>query len=81
MPPFRVFVVDDDPMFLILAEGCLTADPSITLIGCAGSGAAALQQIPRVHPDVVFMDVQLGTLNGFETTARLKAHPRPLRSS
>ncbi len=75
MPTFRVFVVDDDPIFLTLAELCLGADPRITVVGHACSGAAALEQIPQLQPDVVFMDVQLGRLNGFEATRRLKACP------
>src|SRR5687767_922335 len=38
----------------------------------ASSGEAALEMIPRVHPDLVLMDVRMGGMNGLETLRRIR---------
>ncbi|MBI1178031.1 response regulator [bacterium] len=47
------------------------ASPEIELT-TAGSGEEGLQLIPRVHPDLVIMDVRMGGINGLETLRRLR---------
>ena len=74
MNPARIMLVDDD-------EGlCLTLGPHLSDLGhevlTAGSAEKALNQIRAFKPDIVFTDVQMPGMNGFELLAHLrKARP------
>ena len=43
----------------------------VEVVGQAGDGVEALATIERLHPDVVFLDVQMPGLTGFEVARRL----------
>jgi CheY-like chemotaxis protein len=44
-----------------------------TVVGEAEDGAAALEAVRELDPDLVLLDVQLPDLDGFEVAARLRA--------
>jgi CheY-like chemotaxis protein len=68
----RVLVVDDSSAFLSTLCSLLQDDPKIGLVAGARSGLEALAAVEQLHPDVVFMDLQLPELNGLEVTAKLR---------
>jgi len=49
----------------------------VEVIGHAGNGVEALDTIERLQPDVVFLDVQMPGLSGFEVARRLVAAQAP----
>jgi DNA-binding NarL/FixJ family response regulator len=55
----------------------LTTDPSILCVGVFGAAASAIESIPRLTPDVVFMDVHLPDQSGIEVVRILAASARP----
>ncbi len=70
-PPVKVLVVDDNPGFresLISLLG--TGD--LQVVGQAGSGAEALDLVPRLEPDVVLMDLRMPLMDGITATRHLK---------
>jgi two-component system, NarL family, response regulator NreC len=71
-----IFVVDDH---MVVREGLKTlinAQADMTVIGEAGNGAAALQQIQANQPDVVIMDISMPGVNGIKATEELhNAYP------
>jgi CheY-like chemotaxis protein len=67
----RVLVVDDSSAFLSTLCSLLQDDPKIELVASARSGPEALAVVEELHPDLVFMDLQLPELNGLEVTAKL----------
>jgi DNA-binding NarL/FixJ family response regulator len=75
----RVAVVDDHSTVSELMARALDDEPGIACVGTATSAAAALELVNRLRPDVVLMDVQLGSDDGLETTARLLAQHPELR--
>jgi len=75
MSPVRILLVDDSPEFLESAARFLSADPQIEIVGCALSGAEAMAQVARVHPDLVLMDWRMPGMSGPEATRHLKARP------
>jgi DNA-binding NarL/FixJ family response regulator/chemotaxis signal transduction protein len=75
----RTLLVDDNPEFLRAAERMIMATPGLELIGCAGSGEEALEQVRARKPELVLMDWSLPDLNGLETTRRIKALLNPPR--
>jgi CheY-like chemotaxis protein len=68
-----VLVVDDDDMQRKLIGNLLRGDNYHLLF--AASGADALEQLSKLRPDLVLMDIGMPGLDGLETTRRLKAMP------
>ena len=79
MPPTSTFLVDDSPSFLQSAARFLAADERIEVVGVALSGQDALEQVAKLKPDLVLMDLNMPGMNGLEATRRLKAEPDPPR--
>ena len=67
-----VLIVDDHPSFRASARVLLEAE-GFDVVAEAADGASALEQIPRVRPDVVLLDVQLPDTDGFQVAAELCA--------
>jgi len=70
-------VVDDHPSFRASARAVLEA-AGFDVLGEAASGAAALDAIGQLDPDVVLLDVQLPDMTGFDVCAALGSE-RPSR--
>ncbi len=68
----RVLVVDDNAGFRDSLVSLLDTD-ELMVVGQAGNGEQALELIATTEPDVVLMDVRMPTMDGIETTRRLKA--------
>jgi CheY-like chemotaxis protein len=77
----RCVIVDDSPDFLRTARGVLGSE-GIEVVGVASTGAEALEQAAALRPDVVLVDVGLGTESGFEVARRLAAatDPQPVNT-
>ena len=72
MNTLRIFLADDH---VVLREGLrslVNAQSDMMVVGEAGNGRAALQQVREIQPDVVIMDVSMPELNGIQVTERLK---------
>lgn len=62
----RTLIVDDEPLARRRIRALLGDEPEIDIIGEAGSGTAAVKAIESEKPDLVFLDVQMPGLDGFE---------------
>jgi two-component system, LytTR family, response regulator len=64
--PLRVLVVDDeDPARAILVE-YLGREEALTVVGECRNGFEAVKAVAQLHPHLVFLDVQMPKLSGFE---------------
>ncbi len=66
-----LLIVDDHPGFRSLACG-LFSEQGFDVAGEAADGESALEQVRRLRPDVVLLDVQLPGIDGFEVALRLR---------
>ncbi|GAA2958947.1 response regulator transcription factor [Streptomyces enissocaesilis] len=70
--PVRILLCDDH---LVVRAGLLAllgSEPDIEVVGEAGSGEEAVAMAAKLTPDVVLMDLQLGTgIDGVEATRRI----------
>ena len=71
MSSMRVLVVDDEQ--LAREELCYQLDQlgDIEIVGQAADGLEALAAVERHEPDLVFLDIQMPGLGGFEVARRL----------
>ena len=74
----RAVVVDDEQ--LARDELCYLLDEvgGVEVVGQAGNGLEALDAVGRHSPDVIFLDVQMPGLTGFEVARRLTDHQPPI---
>jgi DNA-binding LytR/AlgR family response regulator len=70
----RTLVVDDEKLARDRLRGFLASVGGVELIGEAANGLEAVQMIEERHPDLVFLDVQMPGMDGFEV---LRALPGP----
>lgn len=69
----RILLVDDHPVVRHGLRGMLEAEPDLTVVGEAGSGAAAVDLAAEVRPDLVLMDLRMPDGDGVEATGRILA--------
>jgi len=74
----RTLIVDDEPIARrVLREG-LETFPDIEIVGEAADGNQALQKIKDFQPDLVFLDLQMPAMNGFEVVRNLRGTRMPI---
>ena len=64
--PTRVLVVDDSAFVRKVVTEMLGRSPSVQVVGFARDGEEALDQVERLHPDVVTLDLVMPRMNGVE---------------
>ena len=69
----RVLIVDDDFMVAKVHAGFVAALAGFEVVGSAPTGAAALEAVGRLRPDLVLLDVYLPDMTGLEVLRRLRA--------
>jgi two-component system LytT family response regulator len=69
--PIRTLVVDDEPLAREGIRLRLRGDSGFVVVGECGDGAQALETIAEMRPDVVFLDVQMPGLTGFDVVDEL----------
>ena len=66
----RVLVVDDHQLVRVGTSRLLADVEGLEVVGQAGSGEEAIEQVRHLKPDVVLMDVQMPGIGGLEATRR-----------
>ena len=74
----RVLIVDDEPIARQVLRQELDSLVDLEVVGEAADGAAALQLIAASQPDLVFLDLEMPRMNGFEMISRLESTPAPV---
>ncbi len=74
----KVLIVDDEPLARDRIREMLKGDRETQIIGEARNGREALQAITAHAPDIVFLDVQMPDMNGFEVLNTLRVKRMPL---
>lgn len=74
----RTLIVDDEPIARQVLREELEICPDVRIVGEAENGDLALEQIANLEPDLVFLDLQMPGIGGFEVIRRLPAGRLPV---
>src|SRR4051794_19218096 len=78
MKKIRTLVVDDEPLARERLTALLFNEPDIDMVGQCRDGEEAITSIMDLSPDLVFLDVQMPLMNGFEVIEAVGNERMPL---
>jgi len=78
MKMIRTLIVDDEPLARQTIHLLLQGDPEIKIIAECGDGAQAVKLIFETKPDLVFLDIQMPEMDGFEVLAKIRPERAPV---
>lgn len=73
----KVLIVDDEPLARERVRRHLRDEPGVEIVGEAGNGREAVAAIEEKTPDLVFLDVQMPEMNGFDVLKALEENKIP----
>ncbi len=75
MQVVRSIIVDDEEFAVIEIREQLVSYPNVDVVATYSDGLSGLQGINEHNPDLVFVDIEMPELNGFEMLGRLTCSP------
>lgn len=78
MEPLRTIIVDDEPLALSLMKAKLDKFDSIEVIAQCKNGSEAIDAIIEHEPDLVFLDIQMPKINGFDVIKKTQSELTPM---
>ncbi len=70
--PLRTLIVDDEPIARQVLREELELIDGVEVMGDSDNGAKALDQIARLRPDLVLLDLQMPAMGGFEVVSGIR---------
>ena len=76
-PPIRVLIVDDEPLARQRVEDLLRHEDGVDIVGMVDNGNAAIEAVRSLHPDLVFLDVQMPGKTGLDVVREVGPQEMP----
>ena len=73
----RTVIVDDEDLARERIQSLLEEQPDIEIVGLCSDGASAIETIDRERPDLVFLDVQMPGMDGFDVVENIEPEHVP----
>ena len=73
----KTLIVDDEPIARQVLRDALEALPEVIVVGEAENGKQALQRVGELKPDLMFLDLQMPVMGGFEVVRKLTGAQPP----
>ncbi len=73
----RVCVIDDEPIACRKVQRLLKEDQDIEVVAVCNNGEAAREAIQKLLPDLIFLDIQMPEMDGFEVLKSLELEKNP----
>lgn len=78
MTPIRILIVDDESLARKGLQLRLEALPDVEILGECGDGRSALNMVTELKPDLIFLDIQMPGMSGFDVVSNLQQDNMPL---
>ena len=78
VPPIRAVIVDDEVLARDAIRLRLKNEPDIEVVGEAADGGDAVELLRTLRPDLVFLDVQMPVMDGFEVVEKVAHEHLPI---
>ncbi len=78
MNKIHTIIVDDESLARMRIKRLVENDKEIVIVGEASNGLEAVEKLTNLKPDLVFLDVQMPELNGFEVLEQLETDCLPI---
>lgn len=70
--PFRILIVDDHELIRQGVRFIFTRDPRFVICGEAPNGKEAVEQVKKLNPDAVILDISMPIMNGLEAATEIR---------
>lgn len=74
----RTIIVDDEPLACKRLAKLLKEDEEVEVVEICANGQEAIEQINEKEPDLVFLDIQMPEINGFEVLQNIESEKVPI---
>lgn len=77
MKQIRTIIADDEPAARARIQRLVAQDPELDLVAECRNGAETLEAVQKHKPDLIFLDIQMPNVNGFEVVEKLGSGRAP----
>ena len=74
-PPIKAIIIDDEPLARMIVQEYLATYPDIKVLQECSDGFEGIKAIQQWHPDLIFLDIQMPKINGFEMLELVEEPP------
>lgn len=74
----RALVIDDEALARKRVINLLEDVPEIEMVGECSNGKTAIKTINEKKPDLIFLDINMKDMNGFEVLQKIEVSPKPI---
>ena len=75
MEKSKVLIIDDEKLARDIIKKYLETNSEIELVGECTNGFEGVKRIEEIKPDIIFLDIQMPKISGFEMLELLEVHP------
>ncbi|MDH3323314.1 MAG: LytTR family DNA-binding domain-containing protein [Flavobacteriaceae bacterium] len=72
----NTIIVDDEPLARLRLVNLLEDVPEVAVVFQCKTGQEAINKINKIEPDLVFLDIQLKDMTGFDVLEKIKIKPK-----
>jgi two-component system, LytTR family, response regulator len=73
--PIKAIIIDDEPLARMIVQEYLATYPEIKVLQECSDGFEGIKAIQQWHPDLIFLDIQMPKINGFEMLELVEEPP------
>jgi two-component system, LytTR family, response regulator len=71
----KIIIIDDEPLARSMVKEYLQQHPQLEMVAECGDGFEGVKAIQQYQPDLIFLDIQMPKINGFEMLELLEQTP------